>query len=189
MRIDNWWPGLTFYVPIPGQPQGTSDGTNRATQWAVRNVSPVYSTIEATSMPKNPGNHWSLSKGGASRTNDTQVKAPGYQRPCVSAVLGHAKVALVVFGVLPIVMANPVDASAKEREMPLSWMPLAQQAVSWLAMFAQRQASATPSKLPPVTTQIVSPAEAMLPLDARMRPWCLSEVRCMATRPGLTGIV
>ena len=105
MRVDNWWPGLTFYVPFPGQPQGTSRrGKSSDVMGAVRNVRPVFSTIEADVHAQEPrGNHLVLVHGVVHHARTIPRPKPlGYQRPCVSAVLGHAKVALVVFGVLPI---------------------------------------------------------------------------------------
>ena len=60
--------------------------------------------------------------------------------------------------------------------MPLSWMPLAQQAVSACHVCPASSERNTLETAPPVTTQIVSPAEAMLPLDAAnaASPWTLS---------------
>ena len=105
MRVDNWWPGLTFYVPFPGQPQGTSRrGKSSDVMGAVRNVRPVFSTIEADVHAQEPrGNHLVLVHGVVHHARTIPRPKPlGYQRPCVSAIRGHAQVALVVFGVLPI---------------------------------------------------------------------------------------
>ena len=157
---------------------------------AVRNAV-SFSTIEAdvhhpvatTTVP---------SRGGASRTNDTQAQTPRIPAPMCLRHRGHAQVALVVLGSSQLPpMANPVDASAKERANAPVRIPLAQQAVSWLPCLpgvkrAQhpRNCAAGDHRRP------CRLRRRCCRWTPRMRPrhGPCREVRRMATRPGLTGI-
>ena len=181
MRVDNWWPGLTFYVPFPGQPQGTSRrGKSSDAMGAVRNVRPVFSTIEADVHAQEPrGNHLVLVQGWCI----THERYPG---PSPSDTSAHVSPPSWVMQRLPWLfsgssqlppMANPVDASAKERaNAPVMDPPCTTGSVVACHVCPASSERNTLETAPPVTTQTVSPAEAMLPLDAAnaASPWTLS---------------